>query len=71
MDENNGCMAGCGAFMVLGCAAALTLVGAIIGTDTSARNLTPEDREAANALFAVVIVLMLLAIAMAKKARIT
>lgn len=68
MDKNNSCMAGCGSFLVLGGAFILTFIGMLEGTGPTPAH---RDLDAANALFAIVLVLVGIAIIMARKARIT
>ena len=68
MNKNNGCMAGCGSFLVLGGAFILALIGMLEG---SAPSSLERDRDAMTALFSIAVILIGIAIIMARKARIT
>lgn len=68
MDKNNSCMAGCGAFLVLGGAFVFAFIGMLEGT---APSLAERDEASSMALFAIASILMGVAIVMARKAKIT
>ena len=68
MDKNNGCMAGCGSFLVLGGASIAILIGMLEGTAPSPAQ---RNEDSMTALFAIGIVLIGIAIIMARKAKIT
>lgn len=72
MDKSNSCMAGCGAFLVLGGAALLIMVASYSGLqEYKATGLRPSDNDAVQGLYAVGITVMGIAIFMARKSRIT
>ncbi len=72
MDKSNSCMSGCGAFLVLGGAALLVIIASYNGlSEYKSTGVRPADNDAVQGLYAIGIILMGIAIFMARKSRIT